>query len=178
MKEDGNIKPQKDTGSQVFYYSRNERLNMSSYQVPPPWHKRNRGMLILIVDFLIIITFFAVYQLFLKPDSSTIVVGDHHFDLRAVEFDGEVLASLKITAREDLGPDSEIINLQFSTSEDFQNATAVQDLLPGTQDYSITARVRLPLASTVYARGDMPMENIEDTEGVWDFTVQAPVETE
>lgn len=160
----------------VFHYSRDDRLEMRyDHQEMPSWYKRSRGTLILVVDFLIIIIFFGVYQLVLKPDNSTAEFSSYRFELRAVEFDGEVLASLKTTALEDLLPESSIINFQFSTTENFSQAEDIQDLLPVSMEYNITTRLRLPLASRIYVRGDILNENSDE---VWDFMVFVDVESE
>ena len=127
-------------------------------------------------DILIILMFFAIYNLFLRPDPGVEEFGDHRFELRALEFDGETLASLKITAREELVPGSSgIIRLEFSASENFSDAESIQEALPDAKNQNITVRLRMPLNSTIHARGDVLSQG---EEGQWDFEVFVAVEPE
>ena len=162
----------------TFHYSRDERLKLAGPRSTDtrPWHKRNKGHLILIADIVLILGFIIVYNLFLRPDLGTEEFGDHRFELRALEFDGETLASIKITALKNLVPGSSgIVRFEFSAVEDFSEAEDIQEVLPDAQGQDITLRLRLPLAGTVYVRGDILSEG---EEGEWDFSMFMAVEPE
>ncbi|MGI9256945.1 MAG: hypothetical protein ACR2PY_08440 [Salinispira sp.] len=174
-----------DSGG-TFYYSRGDRERLS----PPnegSWYKKNRGLMILAVDVFIILVFLGVYQIFLKPDNSTVEFAEHRFELRALEFNEEVLVTLRITALEDRPPDSPpILDLQFAAREDFFDSEDVREILPSGKDQTISTRIKLPLppppelsgASRVFVRGAILPDTVLPDDIVWDFTVYAEVDPE
>ena len=163
---------------QAFHYHREDRLKMGGRQDDnsPLWHKKHRGHLILVIDLVVIFIFFVVYTVFLRPDTSSNEIGNYRFELRALEFDGETLANLKMTALQDfVAGSSGLIRLELSASKDFSRVETRQELLPETENQSRNLRFRLPLNSTIYARGDILSLG---AEGQWDFRLFTAVEPE
>lgn len=139
-----------------FHYSREDRMNLAGDTLGRvdnrSWFRRNRGNVLLIIDILLIIIIFIIFNTLLKPDPSTAESGNHQFQLRAMQFGDEILATVKITALEDLvsgSPGTIEVSLETASgrenSDDFSpEEWVIRDLLPDRSDRERIIRFRLP----------------------------------
>jgi hypothetical protein len=170
-----------------FHYDREERIKLAGDAIGSvdkrPWYRRNRGTLILLLDISLIVVIFTIYNVFLRPNLSVTEFGDHRYELRALEFDAQVLATLRIYALEDQVPGSSgLIQLQAFPAGSEEMAAQISDILPDSEDQERIVRFRLDRdlfpdeeSLSVEVRGYLGNKS---ENPVWDFSVSAPVELE
>jgi hypothetical protein len=170
-----------------FHYDRDERIRQAGNSLgnidKRPWYRKNRGTLILLLDVSLIVVIFILYNAFLRPNLTTEDFGDHRYELRAVEFDGEILATLRITADEQLVSGSAgTVLVEMYPDGRADLAVRTLELLPENPDQPRIVRLRFPAdlidpddGLTVIGRADV---RPTDDQGDWDFSLSASVELE
>ncbi|MEM5948577.1 hypothetical protein WKV44_08465 [Spirochaetia bacterium 38H-sp] len=89
-----------------FYYNREERLEMAEKYIPvyekkPFW--KNTSLMILLLDSLVIILIFIIYNIFLSPKPWEAKFEDYKFSLDAVYFDDRIIGYVDIYFSGDTG---------------------------------------------------------------------------
>lgn len=170
-----------------FHYNREERLQQSGGKIGQvdkrPWHKRNRGTFILLLDLSLIILIFIFYNVFLKTDPAAVDFGDHHFELTADVYNDEILATLRITAEKNLVSGSAgIIKARAYIQDREGNTQSIEDLLPEKKNQARILQFNL---GPVPADGTRELEIIVDGDvvkiggpGSVDFSLNAHLKLE
>lgn len=171
-----------------FHYSRAERLSMAGNTLGRvdnrPWHKRNRGNLIFLLDIGVIVLVVIGYNLFLKPDPSRNTFENQEYLLRAVEFDGQVLATLRITPQEILPEGSAGVFVARAELDGLALEPQTYDVFSGDPEQPRILRFRFPedfsgaepdQESRVQVRIDA---NPDSDEPQWDISLTCPIELE
>lgn len=138
-------------GSEGFYYKREERLQNASDSVKElsgsapgkrrgGVFRRNRGLLIVILDIGIILLLFGIYHFFLRPDPTTAQAAGYRGELDAVVFEGETLVAVRVTMLEEDAADG-LFSLRFFLND--TEVYATQDLLPRSVGEEVVVRTVL-----------------------------------
>lgn len=131
-----------------FHYNREERL--AARHTAPPEHpsglfRRNRSLLIILLDIVVIIIMFILFTFIFNPGRSWARVGDYRADLTTFVFDGEVYVSVEVSrVRERSEP---VTGADTLVKIRFPGRDELLDVLPSVRGDHITE-------SMVYAAGE------------------------
>lgn len=115
-----------DKNNFEFHYNREERLAKATKGVRERTlhpdkkvglFKKNKSLLIILVDILIVIIFGAVLYPFLTNMAQNQEHEGYKFSIRGIVYDGAVLASLKVEKKKALDDGPEMVKIRFFTSE-------------------------------------------------------------
>ncbi|MFW5737511.1 MAG: hypothetical protein ACOCYX_01250 [Spirochaetota bacterium] len=144
-----------DPSQYVFHYDRVERLGDRADRERPTGgiFKRNKSLLIVLLDIVLVMMMFLLYILFLRPEPGVVQAEGYLLDGEAFAFDEEVFVTVRIepSAREDRAvpggsgtgsdegaepPEGEasLVRLRFP------DGTAVTDALPTDAEYPTVIR--------------------------------------
>ena len=130
----------RDGKSYNFHYDRVERLAGKASEMPADakgLFRRNRSLAIILLDVVIIVIMFLLFQFIFNPGRSWKRVGDYRVELTAFWFEAEVYATVDILrVREGDQPPAgaeSLVIIRFAGRED------VLDVLPAGIDGRITA---------------------------------------
>lgn len=172
-----------------FHYNREERVSLAGDSLGRvdhrSWFRKNRGNVLLIIDILLIIIIFIIFNTFLKPDPSTSENETHQFQLRAIQFGNEILATVKIRALEDLvsgSPGTVQVSVETASgrenSDEFaENEWEIRELLPDTRDRERIVRFRLP-GELLDTGQDVPVIVARIITGIEEIILRRQVELE
>ncbi|MCK4516054.1 MAG: hypothetical protein KAU31_12395 [Spirochaetaceae bacterium] len=140
----------RDGKSYHFHYDRAERLGGAENEKPSEakgLFQRNRSLAIILLDVIIIVIMFLLFQFIFTPGRSWTRVGDYRAELTAFRFESEVYATVEISRvrageEQPTGPDSLVV-IRFAGRED------VLDVLPAAIDGRISA-------TTVFTANEIP----------------------
>lgn len=100
-----------------FHYKREDRLKGASEEVRsladenrPRGNvfRRNRGLVIVLLDIIIILILFGIYYFFLRPSAGSKTVAGFDFELEAVYFDNDILLAVSIIRTESADSDGPV----------------------------------------------------------------------
>lgn len=138
----------RDGKSHNFHYDRAERLAGKGGEKPPEpkgLFRRNRSLAIILLDLIIILIIFLLFQFIFTPGRSWARVGDYRVELSAFRFESEIYATVEIsrvrTGDEQVAGSDSLVVIRFAGRED------VLDILPAAIDGRISA-------TTVFAAGE------------------------
>ncbi len=131
-----------------FHYNRDERLAQAErrprFITKGSIFRRNRSLLIILLDILLLLIVFGVWWGFLRTPEDTLVRDGYRFELAALSTGEEILATLTITNRGD-AVDASIFDAEFRTTHDENDREGAvlsdRDVLPVPGDVR-TMRVR------------------------------------
>lgn len=134
-----------DPGQAGFHYSREERLAERGERPTEQGgiFVRNRGLLFVLLDIVIVLIMFLLYLFFLRPDPGTVEVGGYRVQGHAFRFDDAIYATVEIWLLENSEPDASsapasgnetLVELRFPDGE------KVTDVLPSRADFPTTIR--------------------------------------
>ena len=128
-----------DTNDLHFHYNREEREALLSEETKRVLKKTklftiNRRNLIILADIAIIVLFTMIFAPLALGGRNNISFEGFKTELRAYEFDGNILVSLKVGAKEDNPLESGIVKVVF-TVEGMEEEKEAVDILPaGVED--------------------------------------------
>ncbi|MBU8914113.1 MAG: hypothetical protein KOO61_08835 [Spirochaetales bacterium] len=124
-----------------FHYDRAERLaGKGGEKSPEPkgLFRRNRSLAIILLDVIIIVIIFLLFQFIFTPGKSWTRVGDYRVDLTAFRFESEVYATVTIS-RTRAGEDEQVAGSDSLVVIRFAGREEVLDILPAVIDGRISA---------------------------------------
>ena len=123
-----------------FHYSRAERLGRdedAADERPKGLFKRNRSLLIVVLDVFLLLLMFVLLQFLFRPGTTSKRVGDFTFTVTAFVFDNEVYATVEALALSDWNAtsgESALLTLRFP------DGSEVTDVLPSAAGESTVVR--------------------------------------
>ena len=130
-----------------FHYSREERLREAGRGEPEPrkpFFKRNRSLLIVLLDIVIIVIMFVLLQFVFKPGTTSKRVDGVSYTLTAFEFDGEVYATVTMDRFRELDSvpeNSDVVSFRFA------DGSEIRDIVPDQLDAPVQLRRVYPVDS-------------------------------
>lgn len=122
----------RDPGAYTYHYNRTERLSRGGTdrdrrdEQQGGIFKKNRSLAIVVIDLLVILLIYGLYQLFFAPASHIGEIAGHEVTLRAFSFDEEIYVTLRASGAE--GALESPLTVVFAAGEE---TSAAQELLPG-----------------------------------------------
>ncbi|MDC7228606.1 MAG: hypothetical protein PQJ61_17725 [Spirochaetales bacterium] len=137
-----------EPGDLNFHYNREEREAMLSEDTRRVLRKTkffsmNRRNMIILADIAVIVLFTMIFAPIAMGGRSTARMDGFRASLKAYEYDGSVLISLKIEAREDNPQEAGLVTAKISI-EGTDMSEEVVDLLPSAVDTPRHLRVEFP----------------------------------
>jgi hypothetical protein len=136
-------------GGAGFHYSREERLagtNLGKREEPKGLFRRNRSLAIILLDVLLILLIYVLFQFVFTPGRSRARVGDYDLTLSAFRFESEIYASVEIVRARSNEPvpqgEASLVQVTFGPDE------VVLDALPLVPDEPITVSAVLDAAES------------------------------
>lgn len=155
----------RDKGKHHFHYSREERLNADSAigrddreegSGGKGLFRRNRSLAIILLDIVVIVIMFIIFQFVFTPGRSASRVSDYRVELDAFRFENEVYATVEITRireREQVESGAEsLVEIRIGDSEEILDVlplevgakTTATAVLPWVEDEPVTVELQFP----------------------------------
>lgn len=129
----------RERGQYAFHYDREERLARKPRKAPEPggFLQRNRSLLIVLLDIVLVIAMFALYVLFFRTAPTSSEMDGFLVDGNAFVFDEEIYVTLSIARGRTmpLVPQDDML-----VEVSFPGGTALVDALPVDPDHPATIR--------------------------------------
>jgi hypothetical protein len=129
----------REPGHYVYHYSREERLSRKPQEAPEAdgFIKRNRSLLIVLLDIVLILVVFVLYLLFFHTAPTSTEMDGFIVDGNAFVFDGDIYLTLSITR----GGNAVLVPQDDMLVEvSFPGGRTLVDALPIDPDYPATIR--------------------------------------
>lgn len=130
-----------------FHYNRDERVGKREFRSEGERTKgkvfaRNRSLLIILLDIVLVLVIFGLYRFILVPRLATTNYEGYELRLRAFEFEDEILVSLRVRAgAEEPNPVEAELIFQVAPGGPEQS---IERLFPSAAEGEQTYRVRFP----------------------------------
>lgn len=143
----------RDPGAYTYHYDRMERLSRGGVDRDRAdgqqggLFKRNRSLAIIVIDLLVILLIYGLYQLFFAPAGHIGEIAGHEVTLRAFSFDDELYVTLRAAGNGDAIESP--MTVVFAAGDE---SAAAQELLPGADsERAYRAVLAVPASSRVTA---------------------------
>jgi len=140
------------SGEYRFYSSREERLAGREEPVRETGSvfRRNRSLLIILLDIVIVLLMFVLYLLFFQPETG-VQVGQYSIEGTGFFFDDELYLTVTI----ELDPDREAASGEASLVEaEFPDGVVLTDVLPSSSEFETVVRHVVPAEEAGTEAGD------------------------
>lgn len=146
--EGGKMPESHDPGQQHYHYNREDREALLSDETKRVLQKTkmftmNRRNMIILADIAVILLFTMIFAPFALGGKTHTRVAGFNTSLKAYEFDGSLLISVKVEAREDSEMEDGIVKI-ILTADGSEEEVEVIDLLPGLVDEPRVLRAEIP----------------------------------
>ncbi|MBI9105195.1 MAG: hypothetical protein JEZ04_00530 [Spirochaetales bacterium] len=137
-----------DPGEHHFHYNREDREALLSDETKRVLQKTklftmNRRNMIILADIAIILLFTMIFAPFFLGGKTHAKVDGFSTNLKAYVFDGNLLISMKVEAKEDNSLEAGLVKVVF-TAEGSDEEVEVIDLLPGSVGEPRVLRAEIP----------------------------------
>ena len=144
----GRVPESHEPGEFHFHYKREDREAMLSDETKRVLKKSklfsmNRRNMIILADIVVIVLFTMIFAPLVLGGRNNARFDGFRASVRAYEYDGSILISLKVEASEDNAQESNLVSAQFSV-EDSEYVSDEVDLLPSLVDTPRVLRAEFP----------------------------------
>lgn len=135
----GGARETHEPGQHIFHYSREERLQGREQTRPGEGgiFKRNRSLLIILLDILLVLLMFLLYVLFLRGDAGTVRFNGYRADGSAFIFDEQLFVTVTVERTQEdpvTAGEESLLRLRFA------DGTEMSDVLPTDPEFSTVIR--------------------------------------
>ncbi len=130
--------PTQGLSEHAYHYNREERLAMRGglKKDEGGFFKRNKGLVIVLIDLVFLAIIAAVFFVVLRPDETSLSRDGYTFSIRAVEFGDELLITVRVTTTPRDAPDA--TDPVFRVI--FPDGTTVTDVVPSEGAETVVRR--------------------------------------
>ncbi len=156
-----------EPGDLNFHYNREDREAMLSEETKRVLTKTkiftmNKRNMIILADIAVILLFTMIFAPIVLVGKSNVKIDGFRSNLKAYEYDGSILVSLRVEASKDNRQESRLVTAEFSV-DGIEETVEVIDLLPSEIDSPRILRAEIPADDNTGDRVSVQVEINEKT---------------